>query len=97
MYGPALQSGLQYASHEMAQASSLPEPTRAQGLGKTAFNSESAANSGSTQLLDSMTVEQVSGNFLYSDDELAVLAESFFNQRRDFDGALNDWGTVGNI
>jgi len=30
----------------------------------------------------------------YSDDELAVLAESFFHQRNDFDGNANWWNSM---
>jgi hypothetical protein len=31
---------------------------------------------------------------IYSDDELAVLAESFFHQRQELDGNSNWWNTL---
>ena len=41
---------------------------------------------------------QIDVPFVYSDEELAVLAESFFSQREEFDpGINNDWWNTGNL
>lgn len=41
--------------------------------------------------------EFIQPSFHYSDDELAVLAESFFHQRGDGMGNVEDWWSAGNM
>lgn len=41
-----------------------------------------------------MPVSVASVPLTYSDDELAVLAESFFHQRNEFDGNANWWNSM---
>lgn len=41
--------------------------------------------------------ESVHPQLHYSDDELAVLAESFFHQRGEGLGNLEDWWSAGNL
>jgi hypothetical protein len=34
---------------------------------------------------------------VYSDEELAVLEESFFTQRPELEPVMNDWWSAGNL
>ena len=84
----------------MAQTTILPEPTRVE---RQEFGTPSASNTPTTTLPDSngfmsfgMTPVATNANgFQFSDDELAVLAENFFQQRPE-DGNAN-WWNMGNI
>ena len=82
LFGSSLYSGLRSSTTELAHTSSLPQPTR---VDAQEFASESAGN-----LADQMP-------FLYSDEELAVLEESFFQQRPELETGLEDWWGTGNL
>lgn len=100
LFGPSLYSASIPATHEISHASSLPEPTRVDrqdfegsGISSVAAN---VVNHGENGILG-QEEEFVQQPFHYSDDELAVLAESFFHQRSDAIGNTEDWWSVGNI
>lgn len=82
IFGPSLHSGLLYSTTEMAHTSPLPPPTRVD-----------------TQDFASATVEPIAQGapFVYSEEELAVLEESFFQQRHDLEPVMNDWWGTGNL
>ena len=88
LFGASLQHNVRSSTTEMAHTSSLPQPTRVDAQD---FAGSTPVASGS-QRLD----EQFAQPFLYSDDELAVLAESFFQQRPEMEG-MNDWWNNGNL
>jgi hypothetical protein len=71
----------------MAQTSVLPEPTRVerQEFGNLTPVATMAEGSNVQMSLEDMSDVAVMGPLVYSDDELAVLAESFF-QRQEVDG-----------
>jgi hypothetical protein len=83
LFGPSLQLGVRQRTTEMGHTISLPQPTR--------VHAQDFAGS-SANLLD----DQLMQPFLYSDDELAVLAESFF-QRPETEGSAIDWWNMGNL
>jgi hypothetical protein len=72
----------------MAQTSVLPEPTRVerQEFGNLTPVATMAEGSNVQMSLEDMSDAAVMGQLVYSDDELAVLAESFFHQRQEVDG-----------
>jgi hypothetical protein len=72
----------------MAQTSVLPEPTRVerQEFGNLTPVATMAEGSNVQMSLEDMSDVAVMGPLVYSDDELAVLAESFFHQRQEVDG-----------
>jgi hypothetical protein len=72
----------------MAQTSVLPEPTRVerQEFGNLTPVATMAEGSNVQMSLEDMSDAAVMGPLVYSDDELAVLAESFFHQRQEVDG-----------
>jgi hypothetical protein len=84
----------------MAQTTILPEPTRVE---RQEFGTPSASNTPTTTVPDNSAYMNFSmtpavtntGAFQFSDDELAVLAENFFQQRPD-DGSAN-WWNMGNL
>lgn len=82
IFGPSLHSGLLYSRTEMAHTSPLPPPTRVDTQ-----DFASAIMESSTQ---SMPI-------VYSDEELAVLEESFFTQRPELEPVMNDWWSAGNL
>jgi hypothetical protein len=82
LFGPSLYSRLRSTTTEMAHPSPLPPPTR---VDTQDFASGSA---------DTVTR---SVPFLYSDEELAVLEENFFQQRPEFGPEVNDWWNPGNL
>jgi hypothetical protein len=87
LFGSSLQHGVRSSTTEMAHTSSLPQPTRVDAqdfLGSTPV----------AQSLEGQDGQNVQP-FLYSDDELAVLAENFFQQRSE-DG-MNDWWNNANL
>ncbi|KAK6600021.1 hypothetical protein H4I96_07347 [Botrytis cinerea] len=103
LFGPSLYSASIPATHEMSHASSLPEPTRVdrqdfEGSGPNSVNT-SVVNLGNG--VADQEQEFVQPPFHYSDDELAVLAESFFHQRSDGRGDgighMEDWWSTGNF
>lgn len=83
LFGPSLQLAVRPRTTEMGHTISLPQPTR--------VDAQDFAGS-STNLVD----EQLMPPLLYSDDELAVLAESFF-QRPEIDGTSVEWWNTGNL
>jgi hypothetical protein len=72
----------------MAQTSVLPEPTRVerQEFGNLTPVATMAEGPNVQMSLEEMSDAAVMGPLVYSDDELAVLAESFFHQRQEVDG-----------
>jgi hypothetical protein len=92
LFGPSLHASLGSSRTEMAQTSVLPEPTRVerQEFGNTTpttVRTENHISQSQFQPLSSASVDSL----IYSDDELAVLAESFFHQRPELDGQANWW------
>lgn len=88
------------ATHEISHASSLPEPTRVErqefeGSGPNSVNT-SVVNLGENGMVG-QEQEFVQSSFHYSDDELAVLAESFFHQRGEGMVNMEDWWSAGNM
>ncbi|KAE9366035.1 hypothetical protein N431DRAFT_495819 [Stipitochalara longipes BDJ] len=88
LFGPSLHLNFPAFRTEMAQTSVLPEPTRVE---RQEFgNLTPAAAIGETSKvqmdLEDMPDAAFMGPLVYSDDELAVLAESFFHQRQEVDG-----------
>lgn len=92
----------------MAQTSPLPEPTRVDNQDFVSDDVGSGGGESSRQQQSAVGVESMSGvlnsqaqidvPFVYSDEELAVLAESFFSQRGELDPNLNnDWWNTGNL
>jgi hypothetical protein len=82
IFGPSLHSGLLYSTTEMACTSPLPRPTR--------VDTQDFASAGVEPVARAMP-------FVYSDEELAVLEESFFTQRPELDQGMNDWWSTGNL
>jgi hypothetical protein len=72
----------------MAQTSVLPEPTRVEGQEFGNLTPVATMTEGSNvhMSLEDMSDAAIMGPLVYSDDELAVLAESFFHQRQEVDG-----------
>lgn len=103
LFGPSLHSGVSGSRREIAQTSVLPEPTRVEGQEfgngvstRHTFRPDSrdeSVNANGSQYFDVGDVgTTIDGNSLqYSDDELAVLAKSFFHQRPEIDGSVNWW------
>jgi hypothetical protein len=80
----------------MAQTSVLPEPTRVerQEFGNLTPITNMAEGSNMPMTLEDMPDAGFMGPLVYSDDELAVLAESFFHQRQEVDG---NWWNMDNL
>ena len=80
----------------MAQTSVLPEPTRVerQVFGNLAPVAVMAEGPDLPMNLEDMSDAAMMGPLIYSDDELAVLAESFFHQRQEVDGY---WWNMDNL
>lgn len=80
----------------MAQTSVLPEPTRVerQVFGNLTPVAVMAEGSDLPMNLEDMSDATMMGPLIYSDDELAVLAESFFHQRQEVDG---NWWNMDNL
>ncbi|KAB8298064.1 hypothetical protein EYC80_001832 [Monilinia laxa] len=100
LFGPSLYSASIPTTHEISHASSLPEPTRVdrqdfEGSGPSSVKT-SVVNMGEGGMTG-QEQEAVHPPFHYSDDELAVLAESFFHQRGEGLGNLEDWWNAGNM
>ena len=100
LFGSSLFSGSIPAIPEISHASSLPEPTRVdrqdfEGSGRNSINT-SVVNQGDNGVVG-QELELIQLPFHYSDDELAVLAESFFHQRGDSMGNVEDWWSAGNL
>jgi hypothetical protein len=72
----------------MAQTSVLPEPTRVERQEFGNLTPVTTMAEGSSVPLDLEDIPDASmvAPLVYSDDELAVLAESFFHQRQEVDG-----------
>ncbi|KAF2709368.1 hypothetical protein K504DRAFT_431849 [Pleomassaria siparia CBS 279.74] len=98
LFGPTLHSAVSRSRREIAQTTILPEPTRVEGQefgsGMPAMRTFHAAVKGSGSgyfTPDNMGVGIDGTAMQYSDDELAVLAESFFHQRPEIEGSINWW------
>jgi hypothetical protein len=92
LFGPSLQLSLGASRTEMAQTSMLPEPTRVerQEFGNTTPTTVRTKNNISQSQFQPHLSAAVD-SLIYSEDELAVLAESFFHQRPELDGQANWW------
>jgi hypothetical protein len=86
LFGSTLRPRYSRTESEIAQTSVLPEPTR---IERQEFGTPIHRNSIQSNL---NTPAGGVGQF-YTDDELAVLAESFFHQQPEFEGNLNWWNT----
>jgi hypothetical protein len=84
LFGSSLRSGLRGNITEMGHTSSLPQPTRVHAQDFAVSGSVNHSMEGQPFL-----------PLLYSDDELAVLAESFFQQRPD--EGMGDWWGTGSL
>jgi hypothetical protein len=95
LFGPQLQSNFSASRTEMAQTSVLPEPTRVERQEFGNLTPITAMPEGSNVPLnpEDMPDASIVAQLVYSDDELAVLAESFFHQRQEVDG--NWWNMEG--
>ena len=101
LFGPSLHSAFRGFTTEIAQTSALPEPTP--------VDKQDFSNSVPNSVRNSARPEEGLGDpqfggarqadvpFLYNEDELAVLAESFFQQRGEFDGNVDNWWNTGNL
>jgi hypothetical protein len=80
----------------MAQTSVLPEPTRVerQEFGNLTPVASMAEGQNLQLEIADLPDAVMMGSLVYSDDELAVLAESFFHQRQEVDG---NWWNMDNI
>jgi hypothetical protein len=81
----------------MAQTSVLPEPTRVERQIFGNLTPVAVIADGSDlpiNLEDISDAAAMMGPLIYSDDELAVLAESFFHQRQEVDG---NWWNMDNL
>ena len=79
----------------MAQTSVLPEPTRVERQEFGNLTPVMTMGESSDTPLDPGNLPEgaMMAPLVYSDDELAVLAESFFHQRQEVDG--NWWNMEG--
>ncbi|RDW84493.1 hypothetical protein BP6252_02083 [Coleophoma cylindrospora] len=109
LFGPSLYSGVRRHTAEMAHTSALPEPTR---VDRQDFDGTGPQNTPAAGVTPAHEPRDSSGAIpaesgvtplMFSNDELAVLTESFFHQRNnDFEGGVNvsgveDWWNSGNL
>jgi hypothetical protein len=96
LFGPSLHSNFPASRKEMAQTSVLPEPTRVERQEFGNLTPAAAVGEASNVQVDleDMSDAAFMGPLIYSDDELAVLAESFFHQRQEVDG---NWWNMDNL
>jgi hypothetical protein len=96
LFGPSLHSNFSQSRTEMAQTSVLPEPTRVerQEFGNLMPVETTTEDSNMPINLEDIPDAAIMGPLVYSDDELAVLAESFFHQRQEVDG---NWWNMDNL
>ncbi|CZR51346.1 related to C6 transcription factor [Phialocephala subalpina] len=96
LFGTTLQTSFPGSRTEMAQTSVLPAPTRVERQDfSNATPTPTMSNAQLTPMNANLAGMPPSGDILlaYSDDELAVLAESFFHQRQELDGNVNWWNS----
>lgn len=96
LFGSTLQTSFPGSRTEMAQTSVLPTPTRVERQDfSNATPTPTMSNAQPALINANPTGIPPSGDILlaYSDDELAVLAESFFHQRQELDGNVNWWNS----
>lgn len=95
LFGPSLHSGIGGSRREIAQTTVLPEPTRVEGqefgYGLSARHVFQKENRNGYFNVEDMSMATDVAALQYSDDELAVLAESFFHQRPEIEGSVNWW------
>jgi hypothetical protein len=82
----------------MAQTSVLPEPTRVEGqeFGNLMMGPNQPDDRNAYITLGDSTMSSSGAPLHYSDDELAVLAENFFQQRPEIEGSVN-WWNMGDL
>lgn len=94
LFGSSLLSSPRMRAGEVTDMSALPTPTRLEPATEHSkgHNKSVAARGGSTDSsIDSHS------QALYSNDELAILADSFFNQRPEFASSDEEWWNIGNL
>jgi hypothetical protein len=96
LFGPSLRSNFTASRTEMAQTSVLPEPTRVerQEFGNLTPVTAMVEDSNVPMNIQAVPEAAMVPPLVYSDDELAVLAESFFHQRHEVDG---NWWNMDNL
>ncbi|KAH6698382.1 fungal-specific transcription factor domain-containing protein [Leptodontidium sp. MPI-SDFR-AT-0119] len=96
LFGSSLHTSFSGSRTEMAQTSVLPQPTRVerQEFGNLTPNMTHVIDPLDSSITANVPVSVASVPLTYSDDELAVLAESFFHQRNEFDGNANWWNSM---
>ncbi|KAI9744931.1 MAG: hypothetical protein M1818_001857 [Claussenomyces sp. TS43310] len=114
LFGPSLSQGHPHERREVFATSALPEPTRLDTASHTRPATQRRAQSMRTEaspafdlndLADTalgtgspLNVTAFANSFAYSNDELAVLAESFFYPRGlNETGSTDNWGNTGNL
>lgn len=114
MFGPSLYQGGRHSENiEVSNASALPEPTRLDTASRTESAADQADGGelGGSAGLEGLGIGTIGGagigiggpmegqdGFMYSNDELAVLAESFFQQRNgNIVGSVDEWWNTGNL
>ena len=114
LFGPSLYQGGRHSENiEVSNASALPEPTRLDTAGRpeSAAGQADGGELGGPAGLERLGIETIGevgmgigdpvegqDGFTYSSDELAVLAESFFQQRNgNIVGSVDEWWNTGNL
>lgn len=98
LFGPSLLQSIGGSRGEMAQTSVLPEPNRVEGqeFGNSTPIMNQLEDRNGYFSLGSISASTNGAPLQYSDDELAVLAENFFQQRPEIEGSVN-WWNVGDL
>jgi hypothetical protein len=109
LFGASLYQGGQHSENiEVSNASALPEPTRLDTASRPNSAADVQTNDGAGIMgleVESQSMGLGAGvggvgqdPFTYSNDELAVLAESFFQQRNgNIVGSVDEWWNTGNL
>ncbi|TVY27038.1 hypothetical protein LHYA1_G004755 [Lachnellula hyalina] len=93
LFGASLLPTIGGSRGEMAQTSVLPEPNRVEGqeFGNSTPIVNQLEDRNGLFHLDDVSALTNGAPLQYSDDELAVLAENFFQQRPEIEGSVNWW------
>ncbi|KAJ5032247.1 uncharacterized protein L3040_008855 [Drepanopeziza brunnea f. sp. 'multigermtubi'] len=97
LFGSSLHPSFGDSRTEMAQTSVLPQPTRVerQEFGNLTPNMTHVADPlDNPNVVANAPLSAATAPLVYSDNELAVLAESFFHPRNDYDGNANWWHSM---
>jgi hypothetical protein len=93
LFGASLQASLRGSRTEMAQTSVLPTPSRVERQEFGSATPTPVTTAQQTPLPTHLSALAPDSFLAYSNDELAVLAESFFHQRQELDGNGNWWNS----